>query len=71
MRRSHAILLEAIEDAAEKAELDSRSADGPGAEYAAKVGAATLRHLHGELEQKIARRSAFRIRLGRPGSHST
>jgi hypothetical protein len=60
MRRSHTILLEAIDDAAHKAELDSESARTPGAEYAARVGAATLRHLHAELEAKVERRSRFR-----------
>jgi hypothetical protein len=72
MRRTHALLLNAIENAAERAERDSQTASTPGAEYAAKVGAATLRHLHGELEAAVQQSSPLRGgligRWGRPGA---
>ena len=63
MRRTHEVLLTAVEAAAERAEEDSRSAPTPGAEYAAQVGAATLRHLQDELEAAVEQRSPLRGRL--------
>ena len=63
MRRTHEVLLTAIEAAAERAEADSRSAPTPAAEYAAQVGAATLRHLQDELQTTVERRSPLRARL--------